>query len=204
MADEQRSASLVEISLDQAERLLDTQPRTPEHNDHRPHPVAVAAFGRLAHHCHDLLDGGRIGGGSSGPCCGEHVRRGSREAWQASDADRQHRAGQMRSWDSSSHRRMDQARCCTSTQTRHTAPVRCEYRFALVVRKRWARRPGACASSAALATRVPAESAPFMGKRLSRAATSSLAAWSGQGPWLNGCWSCRHLVPCGGTLVRIR
>src|SRR5215216_5785656 len=42
------------------------------------------------------------------------------------------------------------------------------------------------------------------GKRLSRAATSLLAAWSGQGPGLNGCWSCPHLVPCGGSLVRIR
>jgi hypothetical protein len=62
----------------------------------------------------------------------------------------------------------------------------------------------ACRSSAALATRRPGGVGSCHGKRLSRAATSLLAAWSAQGPGLNGCWSCPHLVPAGGSLMRIR
>ena len=46
MADEQRPAAVIDAALDQRKRLLNPQASAPEHDDHRPHPIAalVAAW----------------------------------------------------------------------------------------------------------------------------------------------------------------
>jgi hypothetical protein len=62
VAHEQRPAPRIEVALAQRERLLDTEPGAPEHDDQRPQASAVAIAGSSAHHRDDLLDGRRVGG----------------------------------------------------------------------------------------------------------------------------------------------
>src|SRR3982751_434312 len=59
---EQRPPPRIEVALAQRERLLDTEPGAPEHDDQRPQASAVAIVGSSAHHRDDLLDGRRVGG----------------------------------------------------------------------------------------------------------------------------------------------
>src|SRR5204863_9495677 len=51
---------LVEVTLGEIERFLDSQPRPPEHDDQAANAVAVDAVAGLPHHRHDLLDPWRI------------------------------------------------------------------------------------------------------------------------------------------------
>jgi hypothetical protein len=51
---------VVEIVLGEGERLLDAQPRAPQHDDHRAHAPAVTVIGGVAHDRHDLLQGRRV------------------------------------------------------------------------------------------------------------------------------------------------
>src|SRR3954463_320846 len=60
VADQDRSAPVVEVVLGERERLLNAQPGAPEDNDHRSHAPAVAVIGGLAHDRHDLVDRGRV------------------------------------------------------------------------------------------------------------------------------------------------
>jgi hypothetical protein len=55
VANQDRSAPRVEVVLGERERLLDAQPGTPQHNDHRPQPPAVTVISGVAHHRDDLL-----------------------------------------------------------------------------------------------------------------------------------------------------
>ena len=61
VADQQRSAPLVEIVLGERERLLDAQPGAPQHDDHRSHAPAVTVIAGVAHDRDDLLHRGRVG-----------------------------------------------------------------------------------------------------------------------------------------------
>jgi len=61
VANEQRTAPLVEGVLGERERFLDPEPGTPQHDDHRAQPPAVTIVGRVAHDRHDLIDSGRVG-----------------------------------------------------------------------------------------------------------------------------------------------
>jgi hypothetical protein len=68
--------------LAQRERLLDAEPTTPEHHDHRPQSKAVRVIAYVAHHADDLLDGRWIGWvehslvAGSAPCVKAGERRG--------------------------------------------------------------------------------------------------------------------------------
>ncbi len=55
VAREQRSTPRIRVGLGQRERILDAQPTTPEHNNQRTQPPAVAIIARMAHHGDDLL-----------------------------------------------------------------------------------------------------------------------------------------------------
>jgi hypothetical protein len=55
VAHQQRPAARVEVVLSERERLLDAQPGTPQHDDHRSQPPTVTVVGRMAHDRHDLL-----------------------------------------------------------------------------------------------------------------------------------------------------
>ena len=46
VADQDRSAPVVEVVLGERERLLDAQPGAPEDDDHRSHAPAVTVIGR--------------------------------------------------------------------------------------------------------------------------------------------------------------
>jgi hypothetical protein len=61
VADQDRSAPVVEAVLGERERLLDAQPGAPEHDDHRSQWCAVTIVGAVAHHRHDLINAGRVG-----------------------------------------------------------------------------------------------------------------------------------------------
>jgi hypothetical protein len=54
--DEQRAASAVEVGLAQRQRLLDAQPRPPQHDDHTTQPTPLAAIAGCTHNGNDLLD----------------------------------------------------------------------------------------------------------------------------------------------------
>src|SRR5215218_5223097 len=56
-----RSAPRVKVVLGERERLLDAQPGTPQHDDHRAQPPAVTVIGGVAHHRDDLLHGRWVG-----------------------------------------------------------------------------------------------------------------------------------------------
>jgi hypothetical protein len=45
VANQQRSAAVVEIVLGERERFLDAEPGAPQHDDHRAHAPAVTVFG---------------------------------------------------------------------------------------------------------------------------------------------------------------
>jgi hypothetical protein len=60
-AHEQRPAPAVQVGFGERQRLVDTQPRAPEHDDQGPKPTPVRAVARGAHDGDDLLDGRRIG-----------------------------------------------------------------------------------------------------------------------------------------------
>ena len=62
MAHEQSAAALAEIRLLKRERLPDSQPRAPQHDDQPTHAITVDAITGLTHDRDDLLDPGRIGG----------------------------------------------------------------------------------------------------------------------------------------------
>jgi hypothetical protein len=47
--------------LGERERLLDAQPGTPQHDDHRPQHVAVKVIGRVTQDRHDLVHGRPVG-----------------------------------------------------------------------------------------------------------------------------------------------
>jgi hypothetical protein len=51
---------VIEVVLGQRKRLLDAQPGTPKHHDHRSQPPPVPVLGGVAHHRDDLIDGGRV------------------------------------------------------------------------------------------------------------------------------------------------
>jgi hypothetical protein len=55
VADENRSAPVVEVVLGERQRLLDAQPGAPQDDDHRSHAPAVPVVGRVAHDGHDLV-----------------------------------------------------------------------------------------------------------------------------------------------------
>jgi hypothetical protein len=58
---EQRSATLVEVSLAEIERLSDAEPGPPQHDDQSARAVTVDIRAGVAHHGDDLLDPGRVG-----------------------------------------------------------------------------------------------------------------------------------------------
>jgi hypothetical protein len=55
VADQQRSAPLVDVGLVERQRLRDPQPAPPQHRDQRADTQPVAIVAGLAHHQHDLL-----------------------------------------------------------------------------------------------------------------------------------------------------
>jgi len=55
MADQQRTAALVDVGLAQRERLRDPQAAAPQDRDQRTDPEAVTVIAGLAHDLHDLL-----------------------------------------------------------------------------------------------------------------------------------------------------
>jgi hypothetical protein len=59
-ADEDGTARLIEIGLDQRERLADPQTGAPQHNDQAPEPETVGIITGSAHHGDDLLNGWRV------------------------------------------------------------------------------------------------------------------------------------------------
>ena len=92
LAHEQRPPPRIEVALAQRERLLDTEPGAPEHDDQRPQASAVAIVGSSAHHRDDLLDGRRVGGIELPLVAGAGDRRGTPAWLRAIAADRRHRA----------------------------------------------------------------------------------------------------------------
>ena len=60
MPDQNRAPTLIEIGLGQRERLLDAQPRAPEHHDQGVDAMPVAIVRGLAHDRDDLIDRRRV------------------------------------------------------------------------------------------------------------------------------------------------
>src|SRR5437870_1020125 len=83
--------------LAQCERLLDAEPTTPEHHDHRPQSKAVRVIACVAHHADDLLDCRWIGWVEHSLVAGSALRE-SRGASPVSGVARQSRASTRRSW----------------------------------------------------------------------------------------------------------
>jgi hypothetical protein len=61
-AGQHRSAPVVEIVLREGERFLYAESGAPQDDDHRSHAPAVRVSGGVAHYCHHLLHGRRVGG----------------------------------------------------------------------------------------------------------------------------------------------
>ena len=59
-AHQQRPTARIEARLAERERLLDTQPAAPEHDDQRAQARSVTGIASLPHDCDDLLDGRRV------------------------------------------------------------------------------------------------------------------------------------------------
>jgi hypothetical protein len=66
---------LVEVVLGERERLLDAQPGTPQHDDHRSQARTVPVIGGAALDGDDLVDRGRVGRVT------HPLLRGGRPAW---------------------------------------------------------------------------------------------------------------------------
>jgi hypothetical protein len=60
-ANEQRSATVVEVRLVERQRFMDAQARSPQHDDQTTQPATMAPVTRRAHDRDDLLHGRRIG-----------------------------------------------------------------------------------------------------------------------------------------------
>ena len=58
--DQNRAPTLIKIGLGQRERLLDSQPRAPEHHDQGVDAMPVAIVPGLAHDRDDLIDRRRV------------------------------------------------------------------------------------------------------------------------------------------------
>jgi hypothetical protein len=86
-SDQQRAAPAVQVGLAKRQRLVDAQPRPPQHDDQRAQAPPGAATARRTHDGDDFLDGRRVRRG----CCVAGDRRGT-PAWSpATDVDQHDR-----------------------------------------------------------------------------------------------------------------
>ena len=60
MPDQNRSPPLLEIGLNQRQRLVDPQPGTPEHHNQPVQAIAVPGVAGVAHHRNDFIDTQRV------------------------------------------------------------------------------------------------------------------------------------------------
>jgi hypothetical protein len=72
---QQRSAAGVQVGLGERERLVDSEPGAPQHDEQAAQPPAMHAVAGAAHDSHDLLDRRRVGG------VAHSLLRGGRPAW---------------------------------------------------------------------------------------------------------------------------
>ena len=150
----------------QRERLLHAQSATPQHDNQRPQPSAVAIIGCLAHHRDDLLDGRRVGGielplvagGATGVVArhgrGRSPPTGGIENWQ----DGHGISSQSHSGQSPRHYQHAGA-----SRSSHVGD--CASRFARAMRKPAACRRNARRSSGAGAVGACARTPPFVGEQ---------------------------------------
>jgi hypothetical protein len=91
-ANEQRAAAMVQVRRAQCQRLVNTQPRAPEHDGHSAQPTPVGTLAGGVHDGDNLLHGWCVGGVTHALVPAATVPHGIRASSPANDDDEQHRA----------------------------------------------------------------------------------------------------------------